>query len=663
MKRLIIILLGVILSFQGYSQSATAANKANFGVDGELKAAYLGALPQSVNFSHDWFSNLPIGPLGGVPIFIIDTTGAKFITDKYAVDPNFRKLPFFRLMRYPPFDTVSGRRLIDAIFIRDYHDQDSTVFTISNKNGDSPATWDGETIVGNIPQKNDILDMFVHVRRAGEGLTLADSLWFIGGVAIDVNSGSRYFDFELYQTDIFFNRTTGKFTGYGPDAGHTSWKFDATTGVVTTPGDVIFSAEFGGSGLAILEARIWVHQSALSINSPNFDWVGDFDGAGGIYGYANIRPKDNTQIFYSGLQNNLATWAGPFQLVRGNNTVQLTYDAKQFLEFSVNMTTLGLDPISLLGGGGACGMPFRRILVKTRASASFEAELKDFVGPFDFFTFEAADAAADLPMICGDEMISTISVLNPLPTSTYTWITPDGNIVGDTFGVSITVDTPGTYIVRQQLLAGCGQYAMDTVVITEDPICALLPHNRIQLSGSLKNTLVKLEFNVSSNENVKYYIIERSVDAKNYSIVKQLNNNGSTGYATYLTDDNISSLAGNQVHYRVKMVRLDGTVRYSDPLDLSRGSRPTGSFTISPNPVVDRMQLVIPSMSDNDLAVIKIFDAAGALMEMKRVTLRSGNNVIGFDGFDKWSSGIYPVQVQVGDLLMNQKMILTRRKP
>jgi hypothetical protein len=33
----------------------------------------------------------------------------------------------------------------------------------------------------------------------------------------------------------------------------------------------------------------------------------------------------------------------------------------------------------------ACGMPFRRVLVKTRASASFTASLKDFVGPFDLF--------------------------------------------------------------------------------------------------------------------------------------------------------------------------------------------------------------------------------------------------------------------------------------
>lgn len=660
MKRLIIILLGTFLfsSFYSVGQITTAGNRANFGVDGDLRASWLGMLPQPASASHDWFSNSPGG------IFMIDTSGAKFITDMYAVNPEFRKLPFFRLMNYPPFDTVSGRRLIDAIYIRDYHNADSTVFTISNKNGDSPADWDGTLSTSNIPAKNDILDMFVHVRRAGEGLTLADSLWFIGGVAIDVNSGSRYFDFELYQTDIFFNRFLGTFSGYGPDAGHTSWKFDPTTGVVTTPGDVIFSAEFGGSGLQALEARIWVHRSALSINSPNFDWSGQFDGAtnSADYGYASIRPKDNTKLFYSGLQNNLNTWAGPFQLVRGDNSIQTNYDINQFLEFSVNMTTLGLDPISLLGGGGACGMPFRRILVKTRSSASFTAELKDFVGPFDFFLFEAADAAADVPMICGDEMISTISVINPLPTSTYTWVTPDGNIVSDTNGVSIVVDTPGTYIVRQQLLAGCGQYASDTVVIALDPICELLPANRTELSGVLRGDLVKMEFKVSANENVKYYVLERSVDGKNFTEIKTLNNNGINGYATYLTDDNISSLEGRQVFYRVKLVRSDGTVRYTQVLSLNRSLNTNGGFTITPNPVSDRAQLVIPSVSDNVLATVKIFNAAGALMEQKQLTLRSGNNVISFDGFEKWSSGIYPVQVDMEGQRMTQKMILTRKR-
>jgi hypothetical protein len=50
------------------------------------------------------------------------------------------------------------------------------------------------------------------------------------------------------------------FTGMDPDLGHTSWKFDAT-GNITVPGDIIFTAEYGGTGLTVLEARIWVKKN------------------------------------------------------------------------------------------------------------------------------------------------------------------------------------------------------------------------------------------------------------------------------------------------------------------------------------------------------------------------------------------------------------------
>ena len=59
------------------------------------------------------------------------------------------------------------------------------------------------------------------------------------------------------------------------------------------------------------------------------------------------------------------------------------YEVGQYMEFGVNLTKLGLDPVTLLGGN-PCGMPFRSIMVKTRASTSFTAALKDFVGPLFF---------------------------------------------------------------------------------------------------------------------------------------------------------------------------------------------------------------------------------------------------------------------------------------
>ncbi|HWJ02365.1 MAG TPA: hypothetical protein VNU93_01725, partial [Verrucomicrobiae bacterium] len=387
-------------------------------MDAELRANFFNNFIQAGN--DDWFNN----GTGGSGQFVIDTSGAASMTARYTVDPNFRKLPFFRTMRVPQLSVINNRLWIDAVYIRDYNGQaggDSTAFVISNKNGDNPADWDGG--VTSVLDKNDISDMMVHVRRAGP--SKSDSLWFFGGISLQGTSGNRYFDFELYQTDIFYSRTTGKFSNYGPDAGHTSWEFDAN-GNILKPGDVIFTAEYSSSSLSFIEARVWVNKAALSITPATFDWGGDFDGASvsSQYGYANIRPKTDG-IYYTGLQSSNGTWAGPYGFIDGGNNFVSTYTARQFMEFSVNLSKLGLDPITLLGGG-ACGLPFRRILVKTRSSTSFEAELKDFIGPFDFFVTAPVQAQADVPVYCGVMGASNISVMNPLPASVYTWTTPDG---------------------------------------------------------------------------------------------------------------------------------------------------------------------------------------------------------------------------------------------
>lgn len=465
MKRAIHFVLLCCSVFSLQAQITTAVKRANFEVDGGLRANIFNGTSNSG--SDDWFGNGD----PGTGTFIIDTTGADYIRQLYINNPGTRMLPLFRSMRYPQFSIVNNSMLIDAVFIRDHHGDDSTAFASgSNKNGMSPASW-ATPIAQGVPDKNDILDMFMHVRRAGINST--DSLWLFGGVSLEGTSGNRYFDFEMYQTDIVYERSTLSFKGYGPDAGHTSWEFDAA-GNVTKVGDIIFTAEYGGSSISDLEARIWVHKDSRLIAPVAFSWGSDFDGvsAGATYGYANILPK-SAGSFYTGIPCGNNTWAGPFGLVRVDNSVVTSYTDNQFLEFSVNLTKLGVDP--LVNVGDPCLMPFRRILVKSRSSIQFSAELKDFVGPFDFFRAPMAAASADVPIFCGATGISTLSVGNPLITSLYTWTTTDGNIVGGNIGPSITVDQPGSYIVSQELMDSCGTtYAKDTVLVTLDPFCTLL---------------------------------------------------------------------------------------------------------------------------------------------------------------------------------------------
>lgn len=387
-----------------------------------------------------------------------------------------------------------------------------------------------------------------------------------GGISIENTTGSRYFDFEMYQTDIYYDRPSLRFYGYGPDAGHTSWKFDAS-GNITVPGDIIFSAEYASNVLSNVEARIWVDRASLSMVPQDFNWTGSFDGAtnGSQYGYAGISPK-TTGAFYIGLSSPANTWAGPFQLVKGDNTITTTYTAMQYMEFAVNLTKLGLDPVTLLGGDD-CGMPFRRILVKSRSSVSFTASLKDFVGPFDFFLAPRADVAADIPYYCGTMGVSQLQVTNPVSTSVYTWSTPDGNIVGSTTGTSTTVNMPGTYILNQKLQAGCSTYATDTVVIRFDATCTVLEQYLYNFQADLKNNITSLAWTTSNSTDLKKFDVERSFDGVKFQPITSVDARLSeSANINYSSTDNLNFISASSVYYRLKVYFPGG--QYRDKIEL-----------------------------------------------------------------------------------------------
>lgn len=470
MKKVLLILLLAFYAYGSKAQVIIPVIEGKFGVDADAQSNIFIDATSPCSDCDDWWYNQI--PNAGSGLFVIDTTGAGAIVKGYITNPaGTNNVPFYRKMRYQAFEQNDERTLIDAIFVRDYHGTDQTAFVDgSNKNADHPTDWRGST--KSVLDKNDILDVYCHIRRVGPNYNTTDPLWLFGAVAIEGTNGDRYFDFEMYQTDIFYTRSTTRFTGYGPDAGHTSWKFDAA-GNVTQPGDIIFAANFSSSELTSIEARIWINKADKSKVPATFDWTGTFDGASSsaTYGYAGIQPKFGDPFYY-GTENADPTWAGPFRLPRANGSIVTQFEPGQFLEFGVNLTALGLNPSSLLGKT-PCGIPFSKVMVKTRSSTSFTSELKDFIAPFDLFLPPTAELASDVPLFCGSNNISNIWVTDPYSTSIYNWSTPNGHIQTNN-GTAIVVDSPGTYIVQQILDNGCPLWSSDTVAIAYDPTCTLL---------------------------------------------------------------------------------------------------------------------------------------------------------------------------------------------
>jgi hypothetical protein len=359
----IVLLLPVFLS----AQITSPMVRANFGLDADLKSNFFNLLLLPGN--DDWFSD---GSLGS-GVSVIDTTGAASIFSGYTSNPATKNTAFARGMRYPVLSTINGRIYYDASYVRDFRGTDSTGFAGGLKNGMSPQLW--SSVVSPVLSKNDITEVYLHVRRDGTNPT--DSLFFFGGVGILGTTGDRYFDFELYQTDITYNKSTGLFTNYGPNFGHSTWRFNSA-GSITQLGDIIFTAEYGNTGLNFIEARIWVEKTALTSVTPQaFSWTGTFDGDGtnATYGYAGIVPKAGGN-FYQGLQNSASTWSGPFGNFNSGNNPVTTYDPIQFMEFSVNLSRLGLDPMTFTNGS-MCNLAFGKVLVKTRTSTSFTASITD----------------------------------------------------------------------------------------------------------------------------------------------------------------------------------------------------------------------------------------------------------------------------------------------
>ncbi|HEU5054787.1 MAG TPA: T9SS type A sorting domain-containing protein [Hanamia sp.] len=656
MKKIVYIQFLLLLINQAvFSQTITSSIQANFGVDADLRANYFNS-KSTLSGDDDWFAKFLDTGIG-----VIDTTGASAIVAQYASNSAYRYTSFYKRMSVPPFTTVNNKLLLGAAFIRDYHGNDSTSFS-GSKNGQSPGVWYSPPTQP-IPNKNDILDVMMHLRR--DGPSMSDSLWLFGGISIYGTTGDRYFDFEMYQTDLSYDKASGTFSGYGPDAGHTSWTFDGS-GNVVTPGDIIFSADYGSSTLTSIEARIWINRASLSITPASFDWVDasgttGFDGVsnGSTYGYAAIKPKSSGN-FYTGVENSSSTWAGAFSLIQGDNTLVTNYNAGQFMEFSVNLTKLGLDPNTMVGKS-SCDMPFRRFMVKSRSSTSFTSQLKDFVAPIDFFQSVAGQTASDASLFCGYTGPVNLYVNEPSSTSIYTWSTTDGDIVTDPVNDTVTVDKAGTYVVSQQLQSFCPAYATDTVVIALfDATCNVLNSTVTQFSGYVNKSNAQLNWSVSNNGEIKYFEIEKSVDGINFSPLQEIkaeSSNFSTVNYNY-TDYNAFTETPS-LFYRLKIINASGKVTLSSIIHLSTNNDQVKTIKIFPNPVSEKFQVNV-NVLEKEAIELSIYDGTGRLMRRINKDIEKGSSVITVSGFDFWPTGIYTIKLIAGKEYFVNKIILKK---
>lgn len=171
-----------------------------------------------------------------------------------------------------------------------------------------------------------------------------------------------------------------------------------------------------------------------------------------------------------------------------------------------------------------------------------------------------------------------------------------------------------------------------------------LPTHFISFDAVKNNDLITLKWMVENETSVDKYILQRSIDGKNYLPVSIINNtSNSTGANSYTVTDDVSGQNSSIFYYRIKQYDQDGSFYFSKSIAIKNNSGVI-DVILYPNPVKDNLLLSINS-ANVDHGTIGIFNLIGVKLTTQSVALSKGNNIITVSGIDKLTAGMYQLLI------------------
>lgn len=477
--------LSVLLSTSYFALPAQLlpSNPGRFGVDGDIAANERAEGAFEPSGSHDWFAG---GATAAYSVF--DTLGAAALKPVLSAGAN---QAFTRKMQHAPFSVQDGVLLLGGTFARDHYGVDNTgglgdptMFVpsaLTNKSTAAPGSWTTVPSGGTLPSKSDIIDAYIHMRRNGTSVAAGSPSPLLIYLAASTLStgGDHYLDFELYKSEITYNSTTGLFSSAGPalTGGRNIWEFNAD-GTVKTYGEMALSFSFSSTEVSDIAIYIWVPYSTYSGTDPRgFDFVkkNGWEGALGSsgYGYARIQPNAGDVLQAWGTVNSSSTPAPAWgtQSREGASGAggyfSAQYSAGQLAEAAINLSSLGIDP-AFASGGGQCGSPYVKVLVKSRSSSAFASSLQDFVAPFELFEAPVMPAPVVEPaLITCSQATQTLQPREVISGAIYKWTTTEGRIISGATTPQAVVAAGGRYFLSAALYEGCSETITEVVVAAD----------------------------------------------------------------------------------------------------------------------------------------------------------------------------------------------------
>ena len=168
----------------------------------------------------------------------------------------------------------------------------------------------------------------------------------------------------------------------------------------------------------------------------------------------------------------------------------------------------------------------------------------------------------------------------------------------------------------------------------------VLPLKLLYFNGTLENNTTLLKWATENEVNTAQFIVERSIDARNFVRIGAVGARGSSGtVADYqYTDYDVMKQSSSFVYYRLKIVDNDGAFKYSDIVKITL-PYVTGRVNLFPNPANDEVNVTVDAPADGK-AQWKLMDNTGRIILQNKELMRKGTNNFSI-GISKLSTGTY----------------------
>jgi hypothetical protein len=186
------------------------------------------------------------------------------------------------------------------------------------------------------------------------------------------------------------------------------------------------------------------------------------------------------------------------------------------------------------------------------------------------------------------------------------------------------------------------------------------PVELTSFTGQVQDSYVQLLWTTASEVNNIGFMVERAIQIGQWKEVFFVKGKGTTSEPQqYEFKDGLINMVAKKYYYRLKQIDFDGTINYSNEIEITLNPIVPELLGNYPNPFnpTTTIKFALPVASR---VKINVYNTVGQLVEtLVDKEMESGYHEVNFDA-SRLASGVYLYQLQTGAYVSVKKMLLLK---